>query len=99
MKLTFNDSVFESVDDEDEDEEAEEAESGDAQNCAFFTLEILVNTSDGLTFPMIVTFFVCMSMLNDDTPTKNQQNVIFFFTIISLKCTTQKSSVEDYKIF
>lgn len=43
-------------------------EVGDGQNWAFFTLEMLVSTPTGVTFPITVTFFVSKSMLNDVTP-------------------------------
>lgn len=40
----------------------------DGQNCAFLTLDTLASTPDGVTSPMIVTFFVAKSILNDVTP-------------------------------
>lgn len=41
------------------------------QSCALFTLETLASTPKGVTFPMIVTFFVAKSILNDVTPAHN----------------------------
>ena len=61
--------VFDDVEEED-DEDDGEAEDGDGQNWAFFTFEILVNTLNGVTFPITVTFFVSKSMLYDVTPAK-----------------------------
>ena len=53
---------------DDEEDEDDEFDSGDGQNWAFFTFEMLVNTLNGVTFPFTVTFFVSKSMLNDVTP-------------------------------
>lgn len=51
----------------DEDEEDEEVGEDD-QNSAFLTLEMLVSTPRGVTFPITVTFFVSRSVLNEVTP-------------------------------
>lgn len=40
----------------------------DGHSSAFFTLETLARTPEGVTSPMIVTFFVAKSMLKDVTP-------------------------------
>lgn len=45
------------------------------QNCAFLTLEIVDNTVNGVTSPVTVTFFAAKSILNDVTPTNNDQNL------------------------
>lgn len=60
-------SIVEEVEEEEEDDDGE-ADAADGQNWAFFTLEILVNTLNGVTFPITVTFFVSKSMENDVTP-------------------------------
>lgn len=41
----------------------------DGHSCAFFTLDTLARTPNGVTCPIIVTFFASMSILNDVTPT------------------------------
>ena len=46
----------------------EEDEAGVDQNSAFSTLEMLVSTPRGVTFPITVTFFVARSVLNEVTP-------------------------------
>lgn len=38
------------------------------QSCAFFTLDILARTPNGVTSPTTVTFLAAKSMLKDDTP-------------------------------
>lgn len=55
-----------------EDGNGEEEDVGDGQSCAFFTLDTLASTPNGVTSPITVTFFVAKSILNDVTPVKNQ---------------------------
>jgi hypothetical protein len=38
------------------------------QNCAFFTFDTLARTPNGVTSPIIVTFFAAKSMLKEVTP-------------------------------
>lgn len=56
----------------------------DCHSCALFTLDTLVSTSNGVTSPIIVTFFFSISMLNDLTPTQYYNTISpkqFAFTI------------------
>lgn len=48
------------------------ARGGDGQNCACFTLEMLLRTPSGVTSPTTVTFFVAKSMSYDVTPGQEQ---------------------------
>lgn len=61
------------VGDDEEDEEV-----GDAQNSAFFTLEMLVSTPRGVTFPITVTFFVSRSMVYEVTPAQLPKFALIF---------------------
>lgn len=54
-----------------EDDNGDEEDVGDGQSCAFFTLDTLASTPKGVTSPIIVTFFVAKSILNDVTPVEN----------------------------
>lgn len=56
----------------------DEIEGG--HNWAFLTLDMLVRTSDGDTFPATVTFFARKSMSKDFTPAKF--HMIFYYFIL-----------------
>lgn len=54
---------------EDDDSNNEDDDVEDGHSCALFTLDTLASTPNGVTSPMMITFFDSMSMLNDVTPT------------------------------
>lgn len=54
---------------EDDESNNEDDDVEDGHSCALFTLDTLASTPNGVTSPMMITFFDSMSMLNDVTPT------------------------------
>lgn len=63
----FNQCILE---EDDDDTANEEDDVVDCHSCALFTFDTLVSTPNGVTSPIIVTFFFSISMLNDLTPTQ-----------------------------
>lgn len=51
-----------------DDGNGDEEDVGDGHSCAFFTLDTLASTPNGVTSPITVTFFVAKSILNEVTP-------------------------------
>ena len=69
--ITHVDHGEDGADGDDEDDRDDDEDVGDGHNCAFFTFDTLASTPSGVTFPIIVTFFVSLSILNDVTPAHN----------------------------
>lgn len=71
----------------------------DGHSCAFFTLDTLARTPNGVTCPIIVTFFASMSILNDVTPTTNSQlykldSSTYIYKVVKETCITPQVNNE-----
>ncbi|GER28645.1 imidazole glycerol phosphate synthase subunit HisF [Striga asiatica] len=60
----------------DADDDDDDVIAGD-QSWAYLTLDMLENTSNGVIFPVTVTFFAVKSMLNAFTPAINEDTFTF----------------------
>ena len=74
-----------------EEDDVDDLDGGDGHNCAFFTLEMLVNTPNGVTSPITVTFLVSKSMLNDLTPAR-ERTTLFTISTVATICFLSKFS-------